>query len=82
MHKVKLFTTDTCAYCKNVKTYLGHKGVEFTIIDCTQNPKLLDEASKVTGQFTVPQTRIGREVIVGLDYGKLADALRKNGLMQ
>lgn len=62
--------------------YLNNKRVDFEVIDCTNDINDLKPASDVSGVYTVPQIKIGREVIVGLDYGKLATALRKNGLIE
>jgi glutaredoxin len=80
--KVHLYKTQYCSKCPAVIKYLNNKRVDFEVIDCTNDVNDLTPASEISGQFTVPQTKIGREVIVGLDYGKLADALRKNGLIE
>lgn len=80
--KVHLYKTQYCSKCPAVIKYLNNKRVDFEVIDCTNEIKDLEPASNISGVYTVPQTKIGRDVIVGLDYGKLADALRKNGLME
>lgn len=79
--RVRVFSTATCSYCPAVKKYLDNKGIRYEVIDCTDDPRQLEPASEVSNQHTVPQTKIGHEVVVGLNYGKLADALRRNGLM-
>ena len=79
--RVRVFSTATCAYCPSVKKYLDNKGIKYEVIDCTDDVRQLEPASEVSGVFTVTQTKIGHEVIVGLNYGKLAESLRSNGLI-
>lgn len=79
--RVRLFTTEDCKFCPWVKTYLINKGIKFEVIDCTLDPNQIKPASDISGVINVPQVKIGHEVIVGINWGKLADALRKNGLM-
>jgi glutaredoxin len=80
--RVRVFSTSSCAYCPAVKKYLDSKNIRYEVIDCTDDPRQLEPASEVSNMFTVPQTKIGHEVVVGLNYGKLADTLRRNGLME
>jgi glutaredoxin len=80
--RVRVFSTATCAYCVTEKKFLDNKGVRYEVIDCTDDMRQLEPASDVSGQFTFPQTKIGHEVIVGLNYGKLSDALRRKGLIE
>ena len=80
--KVHLYKTQYCSKCPAAMKYLNNKRVDFEVIDCTNDIKELSPASDVSGVYTVPQIKIGRDVIVGLDYGKLAIALRKHGLME
>lgn len=79
--RVRVFTTASCSYCPAIKKYLDNKTIKYEVIDCTDDIRQLEPASEVSNMFTVPQTKIGHEVVVGLNYGKLADALRRNGLI-
>jgi glutaredoxin 3 len=77
---ITIFTTDTCAYCSNVKTYLKAKGVGYNEINLDQEPEKRAEAHRISGALTVPVTVITRtddsqEVIVGFNLAKLAPAL-------
>jgi glutaredoxin len=80
--KVKLYKTQYCSQCPAAMKYLNNKRVDFEVIDCTNDIKELEPASKISGMYTVPQIKIGHDVIVGLNYGKLADSLRKHGLLE
>lgn len=79
--RVRVFSTADCKFCPSVKKYLDNKGIKYEVIDCTDDVRQLEPASEVSNMFTVPQTKIGHEVVVGLNYAKLADTLRRNGLM-
>ena len=68
---MKLFTTETCAYCPMVKKYLDIKGVEYEIVDTTHNPQLLHEAYEISGAVTVPQLLHNGRVIVGYNLAEL-----------
>lgn len=69
---MKLFTTKTCAYCPMVKKYLDMKGIKYEVVDTTDDPQLLREASDISGQVTVPQLLHEGEVIVGYNLPRLA----------
>lgn len=73
--KPQLFTTATCSKCPAMKKFLAMKGVEYEIVDCTDDVNLIKPASDLSGVFTVPQFKVGDKVVVGLDYGKAAALL-------
>lgn len=41
--KVMLFTTKTCPNCKQAKTLLEAQGIEYQVMDASENPDLLDK---------------------------------------
>jgi glutaredoxin len=73
--KIEVFTTTSCAFCKQVKAYLKHKNKDFIETDVTNDIAKRIELQKITGFTTVPITRIGDEFIVGWQPAKLAAAL-------
>ena len=70
--QIELYTTKTCVYCPSVKKYLKSKGKDYIEIDITEDVKLIKPASDISGVFTVPQTKKGDTVVVGLNYMKLS----------
>lgn len=80
--KVKVYKTRYCGQCPTLFTYLNNKKVDFEVIDCTAEPQDLEPAAKISGYWSVPQLKIGNEVVVGVNYGKWADLLRKHGLIE
>ncbi len=77
---ITIFTTGTCAYCGNVKTYLKAKGVGYKEVNLDLEPERRAEAHQISGALTVPVTVVtktddSREVIVGYNLAKLAPAI-------
>lgn len=66
MTEVKIYTTMLCPYCHRAKALLKDKGVAFTEIDVTMDPKTRQEmAARAGGCYTVPQIFVDGEHIGG-----------------
>ncbi|MDO4526779.1 MAG: glutaredoxin family protein [Candidatus Saccharibacteria bacterium] len=63
---VKIYTTETCAYCHALMDWLDNLGVEYQEVDATNDPEIQ----------TVPVTLIGDERIVGFDRPAIKRALK------
>lgn len=76
---IKIYTTPTCSYCQQLKTWLKKKKLSFEEINVVEkeNEKLREEMIRKTSQMAVPVTEIGDEIIVGFDEKKLEEALEK-----
>ena len=77
---ITIFTTNTCAYCQMVKTYLKAKGFGYEEINLDENPHRRSEAHGLSGALTVPVTVVtktddSQEVIVGYNLSKLVPAI-------
>lgn len=72
---IKVYTTNTCAYCKMVKQYLTMKGREYEVINLDEYPERQAEAMAISGAMTVPVTTDGRSVVVGWNPAKLVGLL-------
>jgi glutaredoxin len=77
---ITIFTTNTCAYCVQVKRWLGAKGYSYEEVNLDQNPERQAEALEISGALTVPVTVVtkqddSREVVVGFNLSKLAPAV-------
>lgn len=68
---IKIYTTNTCAYCKMVKDFLTKKGKNFEVINLDEHPEKQAEAYALSGALTVPVTTDGSSVVVGWNPGKL-----------
>ena len=77
---ITIFTTNTCAYCQMVKTYLRAKGVGYDEVNLDENPHRRIEAHSLNGALTVPVTVVtktddSQEIIVGYNLSKLVPAI-------
>ena len=68
MAQVEIYTTRFCPYCHAAKRLLSRKGVEFTEIDVSGDPKgRNDMVTRANGRMTVPQIFIGSTHVGGYD---------------
>lgn len=74
---VRLFTTQTCPYCKFVKEFFQEKGIQYSEIDVAEDPAAANEMVKLSGQMGVPVVEINGKIIVGWNKAALEEALGK-----
>jgi glutaredoxin 3 len=68
MPEIAIYTTRYCPYCIAAKQLLTRKGVEFTEIDVSGDPKGRSEmVARANGRMTVPQIFIGSTHVGGYD---------------
>jgi glutaredoxin 3 len=68
MAQIEIYTTRFCPYCHAAKRLLSRKGVEFTEIDVSGDPKgRSDMVARANGRMTVPQIFIGSTHVGGYD---------------
>lgn len=71
-----LFTTQTCAFCGQLKRFLDAKAVKYNIIDITNDRDKAFELQKKYGATSVPiLVREDGEYMVGLNMSKLMKML-------
>lgn len=73
MAGVKVYTTESCPYCRMVETFLTKHGVEYEHIDVGKDREAAREMVRISGQRGVPVTITGDEVIVGFDAKRLRE---------
>ena len=73
--QVKIYSTPTCPYCKMAKAFLKENNVQFTDINVADDEQAAKEMVDKSGQMGVPVIDVEGEIIVGLDKGKLKNAL-------
>lgn len=74
---VKLYTTPTCAFCKQVKQYLRENRVPFTEYNVARDERRADEMMKKSGQAGVPVLDVRGKVIVGFKREEIQRALKR-----
>jgi len=65
--KVKVYSTQTCPYCHQLKDYLKEKKVDFEDIDVGSDPAKAQEMIDKSGQMGVPVSDIDGEIVIGFD---------------
>ena len=73
--KPTVYTTETCAYCKQVKDYLTKKNIPFNTVDLTNNPEKAQELYEKTGALTAPITEHKGKFVIGANYPRLSEIL-------
>lgn len=73
---VKIYSTEWCHFCKEVKKFLEENNIEFEEIDVGKDQKAAQEMVEKSGQMGVPVLDINGEIIVGFDKAKIKKALK------
>lgn len=71
-----VYTSTHCQYCKQVKSFLSDKGVEFEERNIDQDERFAEELWN-TGIRSVPVTVIGDARILGYNLTQLTRALEE-----
>jgi len=76
-HKVRIYSTSSCHYCKQAKEFLTEKGIEFDTIDVSTDKEAFSEMRKISGGArSVPVIAVGDQVLVGFEQDKVEEALK------
>ena len=70
-HKVIVFTSPSCSWCRKVKDYLKKSKVRFTEVDIVKKPDAARDIQKKTGQIGVPVILIDNRAVVGFNKDKI-----------
>jgi len=81
MPEVRLYSTPTCPYCRMAKDFLQKEGVDFTVVDVSEDEAAAREMVEKSGQMGVPVMEVGNTVIVGFDRGAYRKALADAGIL-
>lgn len=72
---VTVYSTPSCTYCNQLKSYLRKHRIMFSDIDIAADPQAARDLQQKTGQTGVPQTDINGEIILGFDRPKIDEML-------
>jgi len=65
--RVKVYTTQTCAWCRAAKAYLADNEIEFVEADIISDLEARREMVLMTGQYGVPVVLVGTRAMIGWD---------------
>ena len=74
---VTVYTTPTCGYCTQVKSYLARKGVPYSEKDVSRDRSAADEMVQRSGQMGVPVVDIDGQIVVGFNVQALEQLLSR-----
>lgn len=69
--RVILFSSGSCPWCSQAKSYLGQKGVRVKEVRVDKDPDAAKDVVRMTGQMSVPVLLIGTTKVVGFDKARI-----------
>ncbi len=72
---VTIYSTPVCHFCHAAKDFFTENGVKYTEYDVAADAEKRQEMIEMTNQMGVPVIRIGDDVVIGFDEGKLKELL-------
>ncbi len=73
--QVTIYSTPSCHFCHAAKEYFDENKVEYTDFDVASDLEKRQEMIEMTGQMGVPVIKIGEEIVIGFDEGRIAEML-------
>lgn len=73
--KVIVFSTPTCTFCKQAKSYFKEKNIRFTDVDVSKDQSAARDMMRRTGQMGVPVILINNKTIIGFDRNRINQML-------
>jgi glutaredoxin 3 len=77
-HRITLYTTEPCGFCRQAKALLVARGLEYCEVNLAKDPDGRADLVKRTGQLTFPQIVVGDRSIGG--FRELLEADREGTL--
>jgi glutaredoxin 3 len=75
MHKVTIFTTPSCVYCKMTKEFFAKNGVQYEEKNVASDMQAREEMLEKSQQLGVPVIEVDDTIIIGFDKKNLEMAL-------
>ena len=75
MHKVTIFTTPSCVYCKMTKEFFAKNGVQYDEKNVATDMQAREEMLEKSQQLGVPVIEVDDTIIIGFDKKNLEMAL-------
>jgi alkyl hydroperoxide reductase subunit F len=77
MAGVTVYSTKNCPYCRMTKAFLEKHGIPYVDIDVGSDREAAKKMVNISGQFGVPVTVWGNQVVIGFDSEKLHELIGK-----
>ncbi|OGN30690.1 MAG: NrdH-redoxin [Candidatus Yanofskybacteria bacterium RIFCSPLOWO2_02_FULL_43_10b] len=73
--KIQIYTTPACPYCHMAKEYFKSKNLPYEEYDVLKDLQRRQEMVQESGQMGVPVIKIGGQVVIGFNKGKINELL-------
>ncbi|MGL5633937.1 MAG: glutaredoxin domain-containing protein [Sarcina sp.] len=73
---IQVYSVPWCPPCNKVKKYLDQKGISYEVVTVADEKENRDEVLKVSGQRSVPVTKINDKIIIGFEKTQIDEALK------
>ena len=74
--KIEIYTSPTCHYCKDLKSFLDERSLSYTEYDVVADEEKRKELTERSQQLGVPVMFVdGDNMVVGFDKQKVMEAL-------
>lgn len=74
-HKVSIYTTPTCQYCKMAKSLFQEHTISYDEYNVAVDAEKRKEMIERSGQMGVPVIDIDGHIVVGFDHDRLSELL-------
>ena len=74
-HKVSIYTTPSCQYCKMAKALFQEHNIEYNEYNVAVDIEKRKEMIERSGQMGVPVIDIDGQIVVGFDHEQLSGLL-------
>jgi glutaredoxin-like YruB-family protein len=75
MLQVKVYSTNSCIWCRKAKEFFQKHNIEFEEIDVARDQNAAREMIEKSGQMGVPVIEIGDEIVVGFNREAISNLL-------
>lgn len=75
MNSVTVYTTTRCPYCVMLKNFLTQQNIPYKEVNVEENPEIMHQLVRTTGQMGVPQSQVNGKWVVGYDPNGIMTAL-------
>jgi glutaredoxin 3 len=75
MHKVTIYSTPVCVYCKMAKEFFAKNGIAYEEHDVASDMKAREEMVAKSQQLGVPVIEVDDNIIIGFDQRTLEKVL-------
>ncbi len=76
--EIIIYSTPTCHYCQMAKAFFQNNSVTYTEHNVAEDAEKRQEMIELTGQMGVPVIKVGDEILVGFNEGKIREMIGKD----